>query len=270
MTLPVSISDIRTEVASYVAAFPQKSGDPAIWRPPLVAAARADERFDILPRIAADDHALPRDLLPSARCVIVFFIPFHKSLARENHTGDTPCRNWGLAYESTNRLINALSGHLKQFLAQRGHATELTPATHNFDPQRLMARWSHKHLGHIADLGRFGVNAQFITPAGCAGRMGSLVTAADLGDHPLVTDAELCLHKRGKSCLVCVNRCPVAAVSEAGIDRQRCWTRLNHNLQDTAALAGLDSHTHVCGKCQVLVPCSLKIPPAPQAESGNP
>ena len=29
-----------------------------------------------------------------------------------------------------------------------------------------------------------------------------------------------------------------------------------------AALAGLDAQTHVCGKCQVLVPCSLKVPSA--------
>ena len=258
----ISIQEVRTQVAAYVAAYPQKTGDPAIWRTPLVVTARADERFDLLPKIAADDHALPRDLLAEAKSVVVFFIPFHKALAKENHEGDTPCRNWGLAYQSTNQLINRLCGHLKGFFEARGHAAALTPATHNFDPQRLMARWSHKHLGYIAGLGRFGVNAQFITPAGCTGRMGSLVTAADLGDHALLGAEELCLHKRGQKCLVCVKRCPVAAVSEAGIDRQRCWARLNHNLHTTEALAGLDSHTHVCGKCQVLVPCSLQIPPS--------
>jgi epoxyqueuosine reductase QueG len=261
MTTAITIDAMRSEAERYVAAYPQKTGAPAIWRTPLVAAARADARFDTLPKIAADDHMLPRDLLPAARSVVVLFIPFHKALARENHKGEIPCRNWGLAYESTNRLINSLCGHLKTRLEEKGFATELTPATHNFDPQRLMARWSHKHLGHIVGLGRFGVNAQFITPKGCAGRLGSLVTAAHLGDHPLVTEGELCLHKRGDSCLVCVKRCPVAAVSASGIDRHRCWARLNQNLHESEQLSGLDSHTHVCGKCQVLVPCSLKIPP---------
>jgi epoxyqueuosine reductase QueG len=204
--------------------------------------------------------------LPAAKSVVVFFIPFHKALAKENHKGDIPCRNWGLAYQSTNQLIGRLCGHLKRFLEENGHPTEMTPATHNFDEKRLVSRWSHKHLGYIAGLGRFGVNAQFITPAGCTGRMGSLVTAADLGDHPLVTEAELCLHKRGEKCLVCVRRCPVEAVSVAGIDRQRCWARLNQNLHETEALAGLDSHTHVCGKCQVLVPCSLGVPPLKAVE----
>jgi hypothetical protein len=59
----------------------------------------------------------------------------------------------------------------------------------------------------------------------------------------------------------------VEAVSEAGIDRRRCWTRLKQNRAKTEALAGLDSHTHVCGKCQVLVPCSLKIPAAAGGQS---
>jgi epoxyqueuosine reductase QueG len=260
MTTTISIDALRWEVEAYVAAYPQKIGAPAIWRTPLMASARADARFDILPQIAADDHSLPRELLPGARSVVVLFIPFHKALAKANHKGEVPCRDWGLAYESTNRLINALCGHLKIRLEEKGFAAELTPATHNFDPRRLMARWSHKHLGHIAGLGRLGVNAQFITPKGCAGRLGSLVTTADLGDHPLVLEAELCLHKRGKPCLVCVKRCPVAAVSETGIDRRRCWARLNQNLRESEQLAGLDRQTHVCGKCQVLVPCSLKIP----------
>lgn len=265
MIKPIHIQEIRAEAEAFVGAYPQETGEAPIWRSPLVACAPADKRFDILPRIAADDHALPIDLLAEVKSVVVFFIPFHKALARENHRGDIPCRAWGLAYESTNRLIGRLSEHLKHMLEAKGHASELTPATHNFDRERLVSRWSHKHLGHIAGLGRFGVNAQLITPAGCTGRLGSLVTAADLGDHPLVTEAELCLHKRGGKCLVCVKRCPVEAVSEAGIDRRRCWARLNHNLHETEALAGLDSHTHVCGKCQVLVPCSLKIPPTTAA-----
>jgi hypothetical protein len=37
--------------------------------------------------------------------------------------------------------------------------------------------------------------------SGCAGCLGSLVTAADLGDSPLVQAKELCLHKNGQDCL---------------------------------------------------------------------
>ncbi|MCP4687723.1 MAG: epoxyqueuosine reductase [Desulfobacterales bacterium] len=253
-------NDLRILLEEYVAAHPKKTGERAIWRKPLLASAKADDRFDILPRIAAEDHLLPRDLLASAKSVVVFFIPFIKELAVENHKGEFPCRGWGLAYESTNRLINSACEHIRDDLEKRGGKVALTPATHNFDPARLVARWSHKHLGYLSGLGRFGVNAQFITPAGCAGRMGSLVTDAEFGDSPLVGEKELCLHKNGHKCLVCVKRCPVGAVSESGIDRKRCWDRLNSNIAGVEALAGLENSTHVCGKCQVLAPCSLKAP----------
>jgi len=256
----VTPSDLRKVVEDYVANYPQKTGERSIWRKPLLAIARADDRFDILPRIAAEDHLLPRDLMSTAKTVVVFFVPFVKELAKENHKGEFPCRNWGLAYESTNRLINSLCKHIRQYLEDREHKAELTPATHNFDQVKLMSRWSHKHLGYIAGLGRFGVNAQFITPSGCAGRLGSLVTDAELDDSPLIEEKELCLHKNGQKCLACVKRCPVGAVSESGIDRRLCWQRLRYNLAKTEELTGLEDTTQVCGKCQVLLPCSLMAP----------
>jgi len=260
MNTPVFPDDLRKRIEAAVQAYSQKKGIRHFWRTPLLATSAVNDRFNVLPRIAAEDHALPRDLLDTARSVVVFFVPFSKEPANENHPGENPSRSWGLAYEATNRLIGHLCEVLQQELENRGYRAALTPATHNFDPEKLMARWSHKHLGYLAGLGRFGVNAQFITPAGCAGRMGSLVTDADLGDSPLVNAEELCLHKNGQKCLVCLDRCPVGAVSVSGIDRKRCWERLKENIAHVDALVGLKSSTHVCGKCQVLVPCSLKDP----------
>ncbi len=262
MTTSVTAGDLTRLIERYVEDYPTTAEERNIWRTPLVATARADGRFDILPEIAADNHSLPRDLLATAKSVLVFFVPFVKELAKENHKGDIPCRNWGLAYQSTNALINSLCEELRLYLANNGYRSALIPATHNFDRKTLMSRWSHKHLGYIAGLGRFGVNAQFITPSGCAGRLGSLVTEAELGDNPLVSAKELCLHKNSHTCLACVKRCPVEAVAATtGIDRQKCWARLNYTLRETTELAGLDPSTDVCGKCQVLVPCSLGIPP---------
>lgn len=263
MAESITALDLRRLIADYVAAYALGDGKPSIWRTPLLVTAQADQRFDMLPQIAAADHALPKDLLASAQSVIVFFVPFVKALALENHPGEFPCRNWGLAYEKTNRLINNACGYIRNFLTEHGYSAQLMPATHNFDRVKLVSRWSHKHLGYIAGLGRFGVNAQFITPAGCAGRLGSLVTDAELGDSPLVSEKELCLHKNGHKCLLCVKRCPVGAVSEAGINRALCYQRLKSNLAQTDQLAGLAETTHVCGKCQVLLPCSLKIPKRP-------
>ena len=249
--------DLRQLIEETVSSYPSRAGTRNWWRKPLLVTAKADHRFDILPDIASEEHLLPRALLDSARTVIVFFVPFVRDLIEENAPGKFPCRNWGLAYESTNALIGVLSEKIKDYLFACGYDSALTPATHNFDQVKLMARWSHKHLGHIAGLGRFGVNAQLITPAGCAGRLGSLVTAAELGDHPVVGSQELCLHKAGKECLQCMIRCPMRAVGEEGIDRRRCFTRLKVNLNHTEALAGLQETTHVCGKCVVGLPCTI-------------
>ncbi len=102
MNKSVTPNDLRTLIEDYITAYPQKAGERNIWRKPILATAKADDRFDILPQIAAEDHALPQDLLPSAKSVVVFFVPFVKELTVENHKGEIPCRNWGLAYESTN------------------------------------------------------------------------------------------------------------------------------------------------------------------------
>ena len=88
MARTVTADDLRDIITDYVAQYPEKSGVNSFWRPPLLAAAPADDRFDILPKIAADDHALPKDLMPSAKSVVVFFVPFVKDLAVENHKGD--------------------------------------------------------------------------------------------------------------------------------------------------------------------------------------
>jgi len=248
--------DLRRILEAFVFSYPTRTKVRNWWRKPLLATAEADDRFQILPKIASDEHLLPRDLLPSGKTLIVFFIPFVKALIDENSPGEFPCRNWGVAYQATNALIGLIAEEIRDQLAKHGYLSALTPATHNFDEVKLISRWSHKHLAHLSGLGRFGINAQLITPSGCAGRLGSLVTEAELGNSPLVQSQELCLHKANKECLKCLKRCPVGALREEGIDRQRCWTRLRLNRKKTEALTGLDETTHVCGKCVVDLPCS--------------
>jgi len=162
----------------------------------------------------------PHDLLQTAKSVVVFFIPFKRELVKENKEGDRPCRNWGLAYVHTNDLISRLSLAIKSFLSTAGFKSALTPATHNFDEDKLMARWSHKHLAYLSNLGRFGTHHMLITPAGCAGRLGSLVTEADLGNNPVIDTDEACLLKAEKKCGKCITACPVDALNESSFERR--------------------------------------------------
>jgi len=230
------------------------------WRKPLLATATIDERFDILPRIAAPDHLKPSDLLPTARSLIVFFIPFVESLIKGNKKGERPCRDWGLSYIETNELIGNVCKGLADILEDYGYSSALTPATHNFNEEKLMARWSHKHLAYIAGLGRFGMHNLIITPMGCAGRLGSLVTEAELGDSRLIETEEACLMKAGKSCGKCMAACPVSAFKDDGFERRRCWDRLKENRADIPYFSDMPISTHVCGKCAAMMPCSFKNP----------
>ena len=52
-----------------------------------------------------------------------------------------------------------------------------------------------------------------------------------------------------------VRNCP-----EAAIDRQKCWNRLQANHTEVNAFNDLEDTTDVCGKCQVLLPCGLRVP----------
>jgi epoxyqueuosine reductase QueG len=258
----ININGLRKLAEEYVTAEPARMGIEGFWQTPLLVSAPLDDRFDVLPQIAFDEHMHPHDLLPTARSLIVFLLPFKNALVKENKKGDRPCLNWGLAYVQTNDLINRLSHALEAFLAESGFKSGLTPATHNFDEDTLMARWSHKHLAFLANLGRFGTHHMLITPVGCTGRLGSLVTEAELGEHPLIDTDEACLLKAGKKCGECIEACPVNALSESGFERRLCWNRLNENRDLLDYYSDLPESTNVCGKCAAVMPCSFLNPVA--------
>ncbi|HDM09080.1 MAG TPA: epoxyqueuosine reductase, partial [Desulfobacteraceae bacterium] len=132
MNTVTGVQQLRSLVREFMRSYRDQSRIRNWWRDPLLVTARIDERFNILPRIASEEHILPQNLLPEAKTLIVFFVPFVKELVEENITGPFPCRNWGLAYEATNELIGQICERIKSILAVQGYMCALTPATHNF------------------------------------------------------------------------------------------------------------------------------------------
>jgi epoxyqueuosine reductase QueG len=169
--------------------------------------------------------------------------------------GRLASRQWAKSYIETNAVIAAIAEHMKRFLEEAGYVVFTTPATHNFDREKLMSDWSHRHAAYVAGLGKFGVNNMLITASGCCGRLGSFLTS--LAVDPDERDAtEACLHRRGIPCLRCVSRCVNNALFEDGFDRKRCYTMCLENGRNFREIGKAD----VCGKCLVGLPCSLSIP----------
>jgi len=247
---------ITRTITTFIADYQKANRLASAWGEPLVGIAAADDPLmGKLKTAVSPSHALPNDLLTDARSVIVYFIPFTKDIPRSNRKERLASRQWALAYIETNRLIVAVNEHLAQQLEQKGYASVLLPPTHNFDTEKLISDWSHKHLAYIASLGNFGVHHLLITAKGCCGRFGSLVTNLNIPASER-KEGEACLHRFNGSCLKCVSKCVVGALEQERFNRQRCYRLLLEN----AAQFEKEGLADVCGKCTCIVPCSFHNP----------
>ena len=258
---------IQSMIATEVEVFSISQNARTSWKTPLIAVADADdELFPQLKKVVRPTHALPEDLLPGARSVIAYFLPFDERIPRSNRIGRLASEEWAVAYIETNALIDAINGRLATGLREHGCQAALIPATYNFDEETLMSDWSHKHVAYIAGLGTFGLHHMLITAQGCAGRLGTLVTDAVIEPTPRPT-GEACLHKHNGSCVACVRNCVPGALTETGadFDRHACYALCLENSQLYSALGLAD----VCGKCASIVPCSFTNP-VTRLESATP
>lgn len=241
---------------SFVAQYQESHRTITKWRQPLMAvASAADPLFVKLKSVVSPSHFLPVDLLRTARTVVTYFIPFEKSIAQSNVPGHLASEEWARAYIETNTLLTASGLAMKKAIESTGFAVAFTPPPQNFDPKILFSDWSHRHVGYIAGLGKFGLNNMLITESGCSGRIGSFVTSLDLpaDSRP---KGEFCLYRHNGSCERCVKRCVGDALYTDQFDRYKCYKVYleNKNKFEKLGLSG------VCGKCLVSTPCSFINP----------
>lgn len=246
-----------TLIREYVSGYAAKSGSKSQWQEPLVGFVNAaDERLAGLKACVSPTHALPADLLPDARTVIAYFIPFADSIVQSNIPDDACSYEWAVAYIETNKLILELNTDLSEQLSRQGYESRIIPATHNFDEVKLLSDWSHRHIAYLAGLGSFGLNNMLITEKGCCGRVGSIVTNAFIEPTPF-SGQENCLYRQSGVCQKCIDRCPEKALTVDGFDRHKCYSaKCLENAKIYSALGVADA----CGKCLVNVPCSRRNP----------
>ena len=256
-------AEIRVEIEGLVSRRHEQRHTVTRWAAPIVGFAAADDPlFAASKQAVSPTHALPGDLLPGAKTVIVWFVPFERSVATSNIAGIVASREWADAYAETNVLLAAIGARLVELLEAGGHRAASPAPTHQFDRTRLVSDWSHRHAAVAAGLGAFGHHHMLITASGCCGRLGSLATTLALEPDPRHV-GEACLHKAGRQCLRCVRRCVNEALHEDGFDRFRCYERCLRNGQRFRDLGLAD----VCGKCLAGVPCSFTDPMAAASRS---
>lgn len=251
---------LEEEIRRFVTQYPERHGTKTTWRTPVVGfASAADPLFAQLKQIVGPTHALPGDLVPGAKTVVAYFVPFAESIVKSNIAHEESSREWADAYVDTNQMLSDLNGHLASLLEAAGHRASNLPPTYNYDEENLRSDWSHRSAAVIAGVGTFGVHHMLITEAGCCGRIGSVVTDVAIDPTPRPKE-ELCLFYRRGVCGACVKRCVADALSIGGgtsyYDKWACNEQIYGKMAVIRSFPGNDS----CGKCMVGVPCATKAP----------
>jgi len=250
---------MQDRIISVIEATTQSHERHDFWRRPLVRCMAADDpSLASLRESVCADHLMPEDILPGARSVVSFFIPFDETIPKSNTTGDFASAVWAECYILTNALIARISDDVESLMTAHGYRTGKIPATHNFDKVRIISRWSHRHIAFLAGLGTFGLNNMLITESGCCGRFGTIITDCPVETGEKQSVAEKCLYKASGTCGVCVRKCNTGALRVDGFDRHRCYEECQSNAAFHESLGKAD----VCGKCTVGLPCSLSDPTA--------
>jgi len=228
------------------------------WKEPIIEIIPAnEERLNTLKQDVSIEHLTPFDILPDAKSIISFFIPFHENIVRSNIEGKMASEEWAIVYIKTNDLIKKISDNIEKFMGQYGYKTGKIPATHNFDVEKLISNWSHRHVAKIAGIGTFGINNMLITKNGCCGRLGSIIINLELSEYKKIPEVkEKCLNKLSGSCGLCKKNCVVNAYEDNNFDRHKC----NRYCLENAEHYKYIGYADVCGKCLVGLPCSTEEP----------
>ena len=214
--------------------------------------------------VVGEHHLLPKDWLSEAKSVISVFLPYNRSTVEANKKDDAlPTPEWLYTRVDGQRFLLALGSMIKDALIAEGNkaitpytedkfimqvSTNPAPGTENVPP--FSSNWSERHIGVVTGLGTFGLSTNFISKAGCAGRLISIVTDWDIA--PDEKDYEDWLGYCNR-CGACIRRCPANAhyKDKHGKDHAVCGAYIGKVSAPYRPRYG-------CGKCQSGIPCEYK------------
>lgn len=243
---------------------------------PLVGFASAnDDLFVRYKSIIGPFHWTPAEALtnayglggPSAETVVCWILPITEKTRLSNRKEDRyPSRRWSRTRNYGEIFNDVLRKMVVDLIVERGGcaaAPMLLAEWSRVDDtdSGLASTWSERHAAFAAGLGTFSINDGFITPKGIAHRVGSVVTnlAIEPSTQPYGDYRENCLTCRGKTCGVCMSRCPVGAISLEGHDKALCQ-KYTHGPAFRKIAREYEAKHIGCGLCQTDVPCEGGIP----------
>jgi epoxyqueuosine reductase QueG len=197
--------------------------------------------------------------------VISWILPIVQKTRESNRAETTaPSRDWAYTKWYGEKFNNALRKHVVDMLTIRSYLST-APAVQPFfksatNEKGDFSNWSERHIAYVAGLGTFSLSDGFITEKGIAHRCGSVVVDLKLPPNPrtATTPYSNCLFYVNKSCIACIKRCPVGAITEVGHDKIKCQkyqeVELKHIKEDYQV------GTSSCGLCQTKVPCEFTNP----------
>ena len=234
---------------------------------PVFSIVRADDPGFLelkKPGVVGSHHMLPEDWLPGAKSVISVFLPHNREAVESNKKDNlTPSMLWLYSRIDGQRFLLALGTAIAQALSDEGFKSvapcvdqrlivQPSAAVTTDDSQvpQYSSNWSERHVGYVAGCGTFGLSTCFISKAGSAGRLISVVTQWDAGSDERGYSDWLGYCNR---CGACVRRCPAQAHdSEKAVkNHDKCKAYIDKVSQPHRPRFG-------CGKCQTGIPCEYK------------
>lgn len=144
-------NQIKQMIIDFVREYKNNNNTFTQWQEPLVGFADSENALFYLYREMIDEnHLIPKDILPGAKTVVSYFIPFTEKLVRTNYKGDAPSREWAVAYSETNKLLKSLGEYLIEKLDKIGAGANMARFDDpGFDTNKVISYWSQRHIACI-------------------------------------------------------------------------------------------------------------------------
>jgi len=219
---------------------------PFFEEPMVGFADGKDPLFEQFKEIIGEHHYTPAEILqkavesgesvpdrnPDRISVISYILPVAEHIRESNRSQrHHPSLLWAHGRNCGERFNNAVRDFVVMQIREMGYLA-VAPMREDYfqyiteygPDGNVSSNWSERHAAYVAGLGTFSLSDGFITPKGIAMRCGNIVTNLPLQptDRPYPDHYHNCLHYREGTCRVCIERCPVGAITEDGHDKQKC------------------------------------------------